>query len=140
MSRMATLEDAAELAARLPEVAEGEDKHGHGHRTWAVGGKVFAWERPFSKADIKRYGSQPPPEGPILALSTADLAEKEAILAAGTPGIFTIPHFNGYKAYLIELPVVDLADLEEAITDAWLSQAPPALANEYLESRQEPRQ
>ena len=133
MSRMATLEDAAELAVRLPEVTEGEDKHGHGHRTWVIGGKAFAWERPFSKADIRRYGSQTPPAGPILAVVVADLAEKEAILAAGTPGFFTIPHFNGYMAYLIELPVVDLADLEEAITDAWLALAPPVLAERFLE-------
>jgi len=131
---MATLEDAAALAARLPEVTEGEDKHGHGHRTWAVGGKVFAWERPFSKADVKRYGSETPPEGPILALSVADLAEKEAILAAQAPGFFTIPHFNGYKAYLIQLQAVADGDLAEAITDAWLSQAPPDLAERYIPS------
>jgi hypothetical protein len=130
-----TLEDAAGLAARLPEVTEGEDKHGHGHLTWAVSGKVFAWERPFSKADIKRYGTQTPPEGPILALRVADAAEKEAILAAGTPGFFTIPHFNGFNAYLIQLQATELADLAEAVTDAWLSQAPPALAAEYLKSR-----
>lgn len=129
---MATLEDAATLAAGLPEVVEGEDKHGRGNRTWAVGGKVFAWERPFSKADIKRYGSEAPPDGPILAVAVADLAEKEAILAAGTPGFFTIPHFNGFKAYLIQLPAVSAADLAEAVIDAWLSQAPPAVAEQYL--------
>ena len=130
---MATLEEAAALAAALPEVVEGEDKHGHGHRTWAVDGAVFAWERPFSKADIKRYGSETPPAGPILAVRVADLAEKEAILAAGTPGFFTIQHFNGFKAYLIQLDVVSGADLAEAIRDAWLSQAPPPLVAAYLD-------
>jgi hypothetical protein len=132
---MATLEEAAALAARMPEVLEGEDKHGRGTRTWAVGGKVFAWERPFSKADIKRYGSEAPPDGPILALSVADLAEKEAILAAGTPGVFTIPHFNGFKAYLIQLQAVAGDDLADAITDAWLSQAPETLAESYMAER-----
>jgi hypothetical protein len=129
---MATLEEAAALAAALPEVVEGEDKHGRGHRTWAVDGAVFAWERPFSKADIKRYGSETPPAGPILAVRVADLAEKEAILAAGTPGFFTIQHFNGYKAYLIQLDMVSGTDLAEAIRDAWLSQAPPPLVAGYL--------
>jgi hypothetical protein len=69
---MATLNDVARVAAALPDVAEGEDKHGHGHRTWTIGGKAFAWERPFSKADLKRFGDQTPPEGPILAVRTAD--------------------------------------------------------------------
>jgi hypothetical protein len=79
---MATLNDVARVAAALPEVAEGEDKHGHGHRTWTVGGKAFAWERPFSKADVERFGDQTPPEAPIVAVRTADLHDKEAVLAA----------------------------------------------------------
>jgi hypothetical protein len=54
---MAGIEDAAALAARLPEVTQGEDSHGRGTATWSVGGKAFAWERPFSKADIKRFGT-----------------------------------------------------------------------------------
>jgi hypothetical protein len=127
---MATVEDVAALAAALPQVVEGEDKFGH--RNWAVDGTGFAWLRAFSKADIKRYGSETPPAGPILAVRVADLAEKEAILAAGTPGFFTIPHFNGFKAYLIQLDVVSTADLAEATRDAWLSQAPSPLATEYL--------
>jgi hypothetical protein len=128
---MATIDDVARLAALLPEVTDGEDKWGH--RAWSVAGNGFAWERPFSKADIKRYGSDTPPGGPILALRVADLAEKEAILATGTPGFFTIPHFNGYKAYLVQLNAVAEAALREAIEDAWLSQASPALADQYLE-------
>ena len=127
---MATIDDVARLATLLPQVTEGEDKFGH--QSWSVAGQGFGWIRPFSKADIRRFGADPVPEGPILALRVADLAEKEAILAAGTPGVFTIEHFNGYKAYLIQLPVISPADLEEAIRDAWLSQAPPALARDYL--------
>lgn len=126
---MATIEDAASIAAGLPEVSEDERR---GNRTWSVGGKGFAWEREFSKADIRRYGDQAPPEGPILAVRVADLGEKEAVLAAGHRGFFTIPHFNGYAAVLIQLPVAAAGPLREAITDAWLAVAPPALAQQYL--------
>ena len=129
---MQTFDDVARLTAELPEVAEGVEKH-RGRRTWVVGGKAFAWERPFSKADIKRYGGQTPPDGPILAIRTADAAEKEAILAAGQDAFFTIPHFNGYSAYLVQLDRVSAEALREALIDGWLACAPPALADGYAE-------
>ncbi|MGI5241028.1 MmcQ/YjbR family DNA-binding protein [Dactylosporangium sp. CA-139066] len=114
---MVTLDEAAELARRLPETVEGESR---GNRTWSVGGKAYAWERPFSKADLKRFGDAPVPDGPILAIRVGDLAEKEAVLAAGRPGFFTIPHFDGYAAVLVQLREVRLPDLEEALEDGWL--------------------
>jgi hypothetical protein len=124
-----TLEDAAALALALPEVTEGER---HGTRTWNVAGKTFAWERPFSKADIKRFGDQTPPDGPILAVRVEDLGEKEAVLAANPKSFFTIPHFDGYAAVLIHLKTVTKRALREALVDGWLVCAPAALANEYL--------
>src|SRR5437763_14653364 len=94
------MDEAAAIALGRPEVEEGER---HGNRTWSVRGKAFAWDRPFSKADIRRFGAEPPPAGPILAVRVADLHEKEAALAEGLPGFFTIPHFDGYAAILIQL-------------------------------------
>ena len=126
---MATFDDVAALAAELPEVTEGER---HGGRTWSVGGKAFAWDRPFSKADIRRFGDQTPPDGPILAVRVENLNEKEAVLAAQPVAFFTIPHFDGYSAVLIQLRKVSTKALREAIVDGWLACAPRSLADEYL--------
>ena len=119
---MQTFDDVARLTAELPAVTEDEEKF-RGHRAWLVAGKMFAWERPFTKADIKRFGAQRVPQGPILAIRAADQGEKEAILAAGKDGFFTMEHFNGYNGYLVEVDQVAPDDLREALVDGWL--APP---------------
>jgi hypothetical protein len=127
---MVSVDDVAGMALDLPEVTEGER---HGNRTWYVGAKGFAWARPFSKADIRRFGDATPPDGPILAVRVADLGEKEAVLAAQPEAFFTIPHFDGYPAVLIQLEVVTKGALREALVDGWLACAPSKLAEEYVD-------
>ena len=129
---MLSIDDVAGLALALPETAEGVRHH---RRTWFVANKAFAWERPFSKADLKRFGTERAPEGPIIAVSVADLAEKEATLTEGAKGVFTIAHFNGFPAVLIDLQYVTKKVLHTAIIEAWLACAPTQLGDAYLARR-----
>jgi hypothetical protein len=126
---MVTVDEVARMATELPEVTVGET---HGNRAWSVGKKAFAWVRPFSKADLRRFGAEDPPPEPIVALRVEDLHEKEAVLAAAPAGFFTIPHFDGYAAVLVELGAADRQAVHDAIVDAWLACAPAKVADAYL--------
>lgn len=126
---MATIDDVIEIATSLPSVTEGTS---YGNRAWSVAGKTFVWQRPFSKADLKRFGNETPPTGPILGVRTADLDEKDEVLSAGLDGVFTIPHFDGFAGVLIQLDVVSNETLRDLIEDAWMARAPQSLIDAYL--------
>lgn len=135
---MASLDDAAVVCAALPGVTERGRRahHGgerHGLRTWFVGRKSFAWERPFTRADIQRFGDEIPPDGPIFAVRVADRVEKVAVLETHAGPVFTIPHFDGYAAVLLQLRKTPKRLLRELIVDAWLNRA--ALGSRGLRRR-----
>jgi hypothetical protein len=54
------------------------------------------------------------------------------VLAANPKAFFTIPHFDGYAAVLVQLRVATKRALRDAIVDGWLACAPPKLADDYL--------
>lgn len=116
------IDDAARIALALPDVTEGRR---WGNRTWLVAGKGFAWERPLSKADLRRLGGKPAPGGPLLAVRVANLEEKEVLMMDPPEGFFDIAHFRDYPAVLIKLDLVKRSVLKAAIAEAWRVCAAP---------------
>jgi len=116
-----TIDSVAEFAASLPGVTVGTK---WGNRTWMVGEKGFAWQRPLRKADLERFGDETPPAGDILAVRVESLDAKDALLEIAPPGFFTIAHFNGYPAVLIALRQAHAKDVRAAIMDAFRVMAP----------------
>ena len=125
---MATWEDVSRLALALPDVVEGTDTNGY---KWEVHRKHFAYERPLRKRDLEELGATAP-EGQILGLRVAELADKHGLIGSNPAVFFTIPHYEGYPAVLAVLEKIELDQLEEVLTDAWLCRAPKRLAAAYL--------
>ena len=131
---MATWDDVRRLALALPETTEETSRT---HAFWKVRGKGFVWERPLGKNDRRQLGllGRAVPEGPILGVRVDDLDVREAVLAEGHPAVFSIPHFDGYPAFLVRLELIEAADLAEMIQDAWLAVAPKRVADAYFDDR-----
>ena len=127
---MATWDDVRRIALALPETSE---KTSWGHAHWRVKDKLFVWERPLRKSDLKALGDDAP-TGPILGVRVEHLGAKEALLADDPAVFFTTPHFDGYPAVLVLLEEVALDELEELIVEAWLFRAPKRLAKAYLDA------
>lgn len=74
MGSVASFDEVDRMARALPGVTVGER---FGNRTWFVESKKgFVWERPYTKADLRRFGDETPPGGPLLGARTADLEAK----------------------------------------------------------------
>jgi hypothetical protein len=109
------LADVIAFVSALPGVTETRQWD---HRTWAVGDRSIAWERPLRKSDLERLGDTPAPQGDIIAITVEDLDAKDALLAIAPRGFFTIQHFNNYPAVLVELRLARVADVRAALRDA----------------------
>jgi hypothetical protein len=125
---MATWDDVASVVGEL-QLTEERSPH-----EWRVGKKLLAWERPLRKSDhevLTELGIEPP-QGDILGVRVADEGVKFALIADEPELYFTTPHFDGYPAVLVKLAEIDELGLRELIVEAWLTQAPKRLVQEFL--------
>ncbi len=125
---MATWSDVRRLALALPATSEGTS---WGSPAWKVRDRTFVWERPLRRADLEHLGDAAP-GGPVLGAAVADEGVKRALVADDPAVYLTTPHFDGYAAVLVRLDAIDVAELAELVTDAWLAKAPVRLARAFL--------
>ena len=124
---VAPWKDVERIATELPDVAEERG-------AWRVHKRPFVWERPLRKRDLEELGDAAP-GGAILGARVADEGDKHALIASDPDVFFTIHHFDGYNAVLVQLDKIGVKALTEVITDAWLVQAPKRAAKQYLDAR-----
>jgi hypothetical protein len=123
---MASQDDVRRIALALPETSEADDRFAFSVRNKGKQkGFVWAWN--------ERVEPKKPriPRADVVAIRVVDQVDKEALLASDERKFFTEPHYNGFPAVLVRLPLIGTAELEELIVDAWRCQAPRALVDSF---------
>jgi hypothetical protein len=122
VSRQAKVSDVDAICRSLPEVELGT--------SWG--------DRPTYLVRAPRHDAVDPDTGEeyqdLLVIRTANADDKAALVEADGP-FFTIDHFRSYNAVLVQqsrLGEVDVDELREVLTDAWLAVAPKSLAKKFL--------
>ena len=134
-TRKARPEDVDAICGDLPET---EFATSWGDRpTWKVPrgdkGKGFLIYRAPHKSAIDPETGEMYDD--LLVIMTPTAVEKNALVEDGATPFFTVPHFNGYNAVLVQqsrLGELDLDELAEIITDAWATRAPKKLVKEHF--------
>lgn len=118
---MADANDVRRAALALPHVVE-IDSDGFDFR---VGDKGFVWSYPE-----RRPGRARVIRTDIAVLFVGDEAEKQALLLGEPELFFTAPGYDGWPLVLLRLAAIDVARLEELVTDAWRMRAPASLVDD----------
>jgi hypothetical protein len=134
VARPARIADVDAICRSLPEVELGTS---WGDRpTYLV--KQNPKPRGFVLARAPRHDAIDPETGgeyqDLLVIRTANADDKAALVEADGP-FFTIDHFRSYNAVLVQqsrLDEIDVEELREVLTDAWLAVAPRSLAKRFL--------
>ena len=134
MSRKARVADVHEICTSLPEVELGI--------TWGDRPTYVVRQKPKPRGFVleraPRHDAIDPETGEeytdLLVIRTADASDKAALVEADGP-FFTIDHFRNFNAVLLQrsrIAELDLDELREVLTDAWLAVAPKTLAKKFL--------
>ena len=129
--RVATAEDVDDICLSLPEVELGTSWGDN--PTYKVRGKGFVMHRPPGRTAIDPATGEPFDD--LLVITVPSESEKRALVEDERLPFFTIDHFNGYNAVLVQqsrLGELSRAELAEILTEAWLAKAPRTLAKAYL--------
>ncbi len=120
-----------EICRSLPEVELGTS---WGDRpTYKVRGKGFVLYRAPGRTAIDPATGQPYDD--LLVITTATEADKQALVRDERLPFFTIDHFRGYSAVLVQqsrLGEIEREELTEIITDAWAAKAPASLSKKFF--------
>ncbi|MFN8473152.1 MAG: hypothetical protein U0822_13265 [Anaerolineae bacterium] len=119
---MADQGDVRRISLALPGTSEAEDHFGFSVlNKGKQKGFVWAWNERVEPKKPKV------PNPLVVAVRVADQNEKELLLLSGDEKFFTEPHYNGFPAVLVRLPLIGVEELRELIEDAWRCQAPKSL-------------
>ena len=134
---MATMADLDELALAMPQTTK--ELSDDGRPAYRVHGKLFCLHRG------RRADAVDPQTGErlddVLMLRVADLGVKELLLSDARGLYFTTPHFDGYPAVLLRIPDLarlDLQELEDLVSEAWLTRAQKRVAKAWLDEHGAP--
>jgi hypothetical protein len=135
MTTRARPEDVDEICAGLPETELGTS---WGDRpTWKVPrgdkGKGFVLYRAPHKSAVDPATGEMYDD--LVVIMTPTEVEKHALVEDPATPFFTIDHFNGYSAVLVQqsrLGELGRDELAEILTDAWAAKAPKRLVREHL--------
>ncbi len=135
MSRKARPDDIDEICASLPETELGIS---WGDRpTWKVprgekGRGFVLYRAPHKSAVDPETGEM---YDDLVVIITPTEVEKHALVEDESTPFFTIDHFKGFNAVLVQqsrLREISRDELAEVITDAWATRAPKKLARELF--------
>ena len=130
-SRVATPQDVDDICLSLPEVELGTSWGDN--PTYKVRGKGFLMHRPPGQTAIDPATGEQYTD--LLVIQVPSESEKRALVDDDRLPFFTIDHFKGYNAVLVQqsrLGEIERDELAEIITDAWATKAPKRLVKEHL--------